>query len=86
MLSWEEILREVSHGEIFLLATTLVVVFAIATAAEEALETDIIKTSGGNLKITFTGHGTLVFTFSGRSLHAAISSLQSLIFRLTIFG
>ena len=33
------------------------------------LETDILKTSGGELKITFVGHGTLMFTFGGKILH-----------------
>jgi L-ascorbate metabolism protein UlaG (beta-lactamase superfamily) len=32
-------------------------------------ETDTIKTSVGDLKITFIGHGTLIFTFGGKIIH-----------------
>jgi hypothetical protein len=49
---------------IFVLFTTAVVV-----AAQEEFEMDIIETPGGNLKITFIGHGTLMFTFGGKVIH-----------------
>lgn len=49
---------------------------AIATAgAQETkrrpdmLETDAIQTSAGELKITFVGHGTLMFTFGDKVIH-----------------
>jgi L-ascorbate metabolism protein UlaG (beta-lactamase superfamily) len=32
-------------------------------------ETDNITTSSGDLKITFIGHGTLIFTFNGKVIH-----------------
>ena len=32
-------------------------------------ETDTIKTSAGDLKITFLGHGSLYFTFAGKIIH-----------------
>jgi L-ascorbate metabolism protein UlaG (beta-lactamase superfamily) len=32
-------------------------------------ETDIIKTSSGDLKITFIGHGTLMLSFGGKIIH-----------------
>ncbi|HEY42984.1 MAG TPA: MBL fold metallo-hydrolase [Anaerolineae bacterium] len=32
-------------------------------------ETDVIKTSAGDLKITFLGHGTLMLTFRGKRIH-----------------
>ncbi|MEE8415231.1 MAG: MBL fold metallo-hydrolase, partial [Desulfobacterales bacterium] len=35
----------------------------------ENYETDSIKTSAGNLEITFIGHGTLMFTFGGAVIH-----------------
>ncbi|UCC41069.1 MAG: MBL fold metallo-hydrolase [Candidatus Aminicenantes bacterium] len=41
----------------------------LAVAAFEDLEEDTIKTSKGDLKITFIGHGTLMFTFSGKTIH-----------------
>jgi gluconolactonase len=36
---------------------------------ESKFEQDIIKTSAGDLKITFIGHGTLMFTFDGKTIH-----------------
>jgi L-ascorbate metabolism protein UlaG (beta-lactamase superfamily) len=38
-------------------------------AAKENFEEDMINTSAGELKITFIGHGTLMFTFGGRVIH-----------------
>jgi len=35
----------------------------------EKFETDTIKTSEGELKITFIGHGTLMFQFKGKVIH-----------------
>jgi L-ascorbate metabolism protein UlaG (beta-lactamase superfamily) len=45
------------------------VLFALNAAAQEGLETDTIKTSAGDLKIAFLGHGTLMFTFGGKVIH-----------------
>jgi L-ascorbate metabolism protein UlaG (beta-lactamase superfamily) len=42
---------------------------AFQAAAQEGFESDIIKTSAGDLKITFIGHGTLMFTFGGKVIH-----------------
>lgn len=39
------------------------------TVTELGFEQDIIKTSAGNLKITFIGHGTLMFAFKGKVIH-----------------
>ena len=43
--------------------------FVMNAAAQETFETDVIKTSAGDLKITFIGHGTLMFTFGGQIIH-----------------
>ena len=37
--------------------------------AQNNFQTDIIKTSAGNLKITFIGHGTLLFEFRDLVIH-----------------
>jgi L-ascorbate metabolism protein UlaG (beta-lactamase superfamily) len=37
--------------------------------AGEGLEMDAIKTSGGDLNITFVGHGTLMFTYGDTVIH-----------------
>ncbi len=44
-------------------------IFAFAAMSQEKFESDIIKTSAGDLKITFIGHGTLMFTFGGKVIH-----------------
>jgi len=44
-------------------------ILVMTVAAYGAFEEDIISTSKGDLKITFIGHGTLMFTFSGIVIH-----------------
>ncbi len=44
-------------------------VLATSANAQEQFQADIIKTSGGDLLITFIGHGSLLFTFGGKVLH-----------------
>lgn len=44
-------------------------VLAMAAAAGETFEKDVISTSGGNLEVTFIGHGSLLFTWSGQNIH-----------------
>ena len=46
-----------------------VMVWAMVARAQEKFETDVIKTSAGDLRITFIGHGTLMFTFGGKVIH-----------------
>jgi len=41
----------------------------MAANAQPKFEEDLIKTSKGDLKITFIGHGTLMFTFGGMVIH-----------------
>jgi len=55
------------------LIVTLGLIFMIGSylgaKEEKAMAEDIIKTSTGDLKITFVGHGTLVFNFGGKVIH-----------------
>ena len=55
--------------KIYLILTVFCVIGAITSFARESFEEDIIKTSAGDLKITFIGHGTLMFTFGGKVIH-----------------
>lgn len=55
--------------KILLLLVAFVVAFFTITADAQEFETDTIKTTTGNLKITFIGHGTLMFTFGGKVIH-----------------
>ncbi|MGA2957121.1 MAG: MBL fold metallo-hydrolase [Thermodesulfobacteriota bacterium] len=54
---------------LFLVISLLIGGFIMEAAAQEEFETDVIKTSAGNLEITFVGHGTLMFTFGGKVIH-----------------
>ena len=38
-------------------------------AAQEALQKDVVKTSAGDLEITFVGHGSLAFAFGRKVIH-----------------
>ena len=53
------------------LGISMVVLLSSACAAfpQKQLQEDIIKTAGGDLKITCIGHGTLMFTFGGKVIH-----------------
>jgi L-ascorbate metabolism protein UlaG (beta-lactamase superfamily) len=60
--------------EFFVFAIAFGMVFTFAGFAEDkeeekVFEEDIIKTSAGDLKITFVGHGTLMFAFGGEVIH-----------------
>ena len=54
---------------VFLLVVFFTLLFPFVLAAQEKFETDIIKTSVGDLEITFIGHGTLMFNFGGKVIH-----------------
>jgi len=52
----------------------LVLAFALlplvcAAGPQKEFQRDVIKTSGGDLQITFIGHGTLMFQFAGKVIH-----------------
>jgi L-ascorbate metabolism protein UlaG (beta-lactamase superfamily) len=51
------------YTSLFLFCTTM------AVAAEQQFESDKIKTSGGDLVITFIGHGTLMMSWGGKIIH-----------------
>lgn len=44
-------------------------VFTLPLFAEQTFEVDTIKTSAGELEITFIGHGTLMFKFNDKIIH-----------------
>ncbi len=47
----------------------LMAVFIFKAPAQKEFESDVFPTSQGELKITFIGHGTLMFTFGGKIIH-----------------
>jgi len=54
---------------LLLLINLLSLMMVLSALAQNRFETDIIKTSAGDLKITFIGHGTLMFNFAGKVIH-----------------
>jgi L-ascorbate metabolism protein UlaG (beta-lactamase superfamily) len=54
---------------LLLLINLLSLIIVLSAHAQKGFETDIIKTSAGDLKITFMGHGTLIFNFGGKVIH-----------------
>jgi L-ascorbate metabolism protein UlaG (beta-lactamase superfamily) len=55
-----------------LVSLALTLAFSVTPAllyADSHLETDTVKTSQGDLLITFIGHGTLMMTFDGKVIH-----------------
>ena len=51
--------------------TVMVCALAMSAAfAQKKFQEDSFKTSGGDLKITFVGHGTLMLTYAGKVIHA----------------
>jgi len=55
----------------WILLTILVSALAMCAAlAQKKFQEDSFKTSGGDLKITFVGHGTLMLTYGGKVIHA----------------
>ena len=53
----------------FLFLTSIAGIFFLLVTVAAAFETDVFKTSSGDLKITFIGHGTLMFQFAGKTIH-----------------
>lgn len=51
------------------LFTALFLCLSVGVLAQGSFETDVIKTSQGDLKITFIGHGTLMFNFGDKVVH-----------------
>lgn len=50
-------------------AVTLCLAAAAAAQTPKPYQEDVVRTSGGDLKITCIGHGTLMFTFAGKVVH-----------------
>ena len=52
-----------------LLISLLCISMEIAALAGSAFKTDVVKTAEGDLEITVIGHGSLMFSFSGKIIH-----------------
>lgn len=56
-------------GSIGVSLLSMVMVFSASAGAAESYETDTIKTSAGDLKITFLGHASLMFRFGAMIIY-----------------
>ena len=54
---------------IFLSTALFVLLSTVSSNAQEQFPSDVIKTSYGDLRITFVGHASLIFTFNGKCFH-----------------
>lgn len=52
-----------------LIVVFLLIGFVLQANAQKDFTSDIFQTSKGDLRITFIGHGTLMFTFGGKTIH-----------------
>ncbi len=50
-------------------AAVFISVCVLTASAQKDFSSDTFQTSNGDLKITFIGHGTLMFTFDGKIIH-----------------
>jgi hypothetical protein len=55
--------------KICLIIPVFVIFMGFAVEAMGSFKTDTLKTSQGDLEITFIGHGSLMFTFKGIVIH-----------------
>ena len=51
------------------IVSVLIAALTLNAVAQETFETDTVKTSAGDLTITFIGHGTLMFTLGDKVIH-----------------
>jgi len=56
-------------GRVILTALLFVLFSLSPAAAQEQFEKDAISTSGGEVEVTFIGHGTLMFTYGGKVIY-----------------
>lgn len=54
---------------IMILTISVIIVTASFTLADTQFESDTVSTTGGNLIITFIGHGTLMFSYNDMIIH-----------------
>lgn len=52
-----------------LVSAAFVCMAAAVVYGQAKLQSDTLKTSGGDLSMTFIGHGTLMFSYAGKTIH-----------------
>jgi len=56
-------------SKLYLSTMLLFVLSALSANADERFQSDVIKTSAGDLKITFIGHASLIFFFNNKAFY-----------------
>ncbi|MEW6531263.1 MAG: MBL fold metallo-hydrolase [Thermodesulfobacteriota bacterium] len=51
------------------LVGVMVLLLTLGTSAQASKGTDVLKTSGGDLKVTHIGHGSVMFEYRGKVIH-----------------
>ncbi len=70
-------MEDIMNHKCFLLMSIIAISVPLMLAAQKRLQEDIVRTSGGDLKISFIGHGTLMFTYGGKVVHVdPVSSMR----------
>jgi L-ascorbate metabolism protein UlaG (beta-lactamase superfamily) len=67
--SEEEMMNSTMIMRILFSSALLCMVAMAAGYAQDKFQSDILKTSGGDLKMVFISHGTLMFEFAGKVIH-----------------
>ncbi len=62
---------------LILLITIVLVLMVISGQTQVKLQTDILKTSGGDLQITCIRHATLMFAYAGKVIHVDPMSMYA---------
>jgi len=57
------------RGAVLLLCIVLGVLLNMSAAGADGFEKDTLQTSAGDVEVTFLGHGTLMLTFAGKTIH-----------------
>lgn len=61
----------------FLFAATLFALAASTGFAQKSFQSDVLKTSGGDLKMTFISHGSLMFEYAGKVIQIDPASMYA---------
>jgi L-ascorbate metabolism protein UlaG (beta-lactamase superfamily) len=61
--------REEESMDKLLILGNILVAFCAFAPNVQGFDSDTINTSAGDLRITFIGHGTLMFSFGGKTIH-----------------
>jgi L-ascorbate metabolism protein UlaG (beta-lactamase superfamily) len=54
---------------LYLSSILLFTLFVLSANAEDRFQSDVIRTSSGDLKITFIGHASLIFSFNNKTVY-----------------